>query len=172
MADLRGEIAEAVRREVERLGTADVSKAALYRLFQDRGASRATVYRAIDDGLRLVAKGGGCRPMEGVPAPAPTADAGVSVTEMSGDVRSDASRLRAAIADIDQALSQVRHDATTIPAAMVAIRAALTMLHVPAGQSDQADRLVRGVIAGLRQGDATFGAQVAAILTQIGGHTT
>ena len=174
MADLRDEIAEAVRGEVERLGAADVSKAALYHRFQDRGASRATVYRAIDDGLRLVAACSASMATEDVSAPtnAPAPGKGVSVTGMAADARLDPGALLAAIAEIDQAMAEARHGATTIPAAVTAICRGLTRLRASAGQSDRAAQLVEGVVAALRQGDAAFGAQVAAIFTQLGGQAT
>jgi hypothetical protein len=175
VADLRDEIAEAVRAEVERLGTADVSKAVLYRRFQDRGASRATVYRAIDDGLRLVAAGSTSRPTEDVSAPANAPVLGSAPTirgvQMSADARLDPGALLAAIAEIDQAMSQARHDATTIPAAMIAIRSALAGIRASAGGPDQAEQLLAGVVAGLRQGAPTFCARATSIFIQLGGRS-
>jgi hypothetical protein len=176
MADLRDEIAEAVRVEVERLGAADVSKAALYHRFQDRGASRATVYRAIDDGLRLVAERGASRPVESVAAQTRAPVLGSAPTirgmQMAADARLDPGALLAVIAEIDHVMAQARRDATTIPAAVIAIRHALTRLHASAGQSDQAEQLIRGVFTGLRQGDPTFCTRAATIFIQLGGQTT
>lgn len=176
MADLRDEIAEAVRAEVERLGAADVSKAALYHRFQDRGASRATVYRAIDDGLRLVAERGASQPAENVSAQTHAPVLGSAPTirgvQMAADARLDPNLLRAAIADVDHAMSQARHGTTTIPAAVTAICRALTRLRASAGQSDQADQFVRGVVEGLQQGDRTFCTRAATIFMQLGGPAT
>ena len=91
---------------------------------------------------------------------------------MPGDARLDPSLLRAAIADVDQAMSQARHGATTIPAAVIAIRHALTRLLASVGQSDQADQLLREVVAGLQQGDPTFCARATTIFIQLGGQPT
>jgi hypothetical protein len=169
MADLRDEIAEAVRAEVEQLGTADASKAALYHRFQDRGASRATVYRAIDDGLRLVAERSAGRSAPAIEQIGSTAEpctppSAVNVTALAS--------LKTAILEATQAIAGARRDPTMIPAAVMAIRSALAGIRASAGGPDQAQQLAAVVIDALRHGDATIGARVAAIFTQIEGQPT
>jgi hypothetical protein len=175
MADLRDEIADEIAAGLVRGGLANLSKAEIYHRFQDRGASRATVYRSIDDALRLAAERGATeasKPSDHVPPNAgsfPLATC-VPVTEIeAGDAMLALGPLATAFGELDRAMLQLRLDGSLLLNSIAGIGHAICRLRASAGPSDHADNFVAAVIDGMTCGGPAFSVQIRSVFNRLGG---
>jgi hypothetical protein len=180
MAD-RQEIAEAIATGLAQGELAGLSKADIYHRFQDRGASRATIYRAIDDAILLAAERGipveieqannqwaqpkassqgMVKAAEGIPVtempPAPPPAAATerrARTEMPADEPMlDLQQIRAAIGDVGRAISNASmRSSATFSDGLADIRRTIATLRHTAGDGETADRIINGLVDALRQ---------------------
>jgi hypothetical protein len=183
MADRR-EVALAIAAGLARGDFDGLSKAEIYHQFEDRGVSRAGVYRAIEDALAIVAKQGiahskipspaNAPPMEGTLfsagafAAPPKASRSPDAAEMAIPVTLiELGPLTAAFTRLEQAVAQLR-EGTVLPATIANVGQAIEGLRASTGGGGDVEQFIAAVVGGMQRGGPAFGDRMAGIFGRIG----
>lgn len=162
----RQNIAAQVAAQITSGALTRVSKADLFRRFDGQGASRATIYRAVDDAIAAAAAQGvtveieqppnqWAQPKPARPTPPPeaiTQAPPAKATQASaGDAPLDPSEVRTAIANVGKAISgAAMRDHRTFIDGVAGIRTSIARLRQAAGDGPAADRIIASLIAVLQ----------------------
>lgn len=161
----RQDIAAQVAAQIINGELTRVSKADLFRRFDGRGASRATIYRAVDDAIATAIARGvtveieqppnqWAQPKSAKPEPPPEAatQAPAAAAQIpTANAMLDPAAIRAAIVNVGKAISgAAMRNPGTFSDGVAGIRISVARLRQVAGDGPAADRIIASLIAALQ----------------------